>query len=240
MRKTLYISGYVILVFLFVLGFIALPQPITTLAQSGVEQDVPPRPTPQPRDPEPQPEPEPEPEPEPQPEPEPEPEPEPQPEPDPQPEPEPEPQPQPQPQPPLKRSGGGGGGGNSSRPNPSLRAETSVVMGQVGEIVTFTIYVSNDGDGTAEQVVVTDKLPPFLSLEAVTSSWGEVTMEGNTAIVTIGKLLPEDQVTIHIHAHIVSYAIPPYNVDTVVLSSDGNDQDQENNRVSFVVWTFGR
>jgi uncharacterized repeat protein (TIGR01451 family) len=112
-------------------------------------------------------------------------------------------------------------------------------MGQVGEIVTFTIYVNNDGDGTAEQVVVTDKLPPFLSLEAVTSSWGDVTMEGNTATVTIGKLLPEDQVTIHIHARIVSYAIPPYNVDTVVLSSDDNDQDQENNRVSFVVWTFG-
>jgi uncharacterized repeat protein (TIGR01451 family) len=105
-------------------------------------------------------------------------------------------------------------------------------------MVDFAIHVTNNGDGTARDVVVVDKLPAFLALDYVTTTWGSATVEGNTARVDIGELLPDDKVVIHIHARVLAHAFPPYNSDTVVLSSATTDKNKQNNTVTFLVWTF--
>ncbi len=56
------------------------------------------------------------------------------------------------------------------------------------EQVDFTIHVCNEGDQAAENVVVSDGLPPELALVSASASQGSVVIEGNGMRAELGSL----------------------------------------------------
>lgn len=81
-----------------------------------------------------------------------------------------------------------------SKPEPKPRltidktASTSHVM--PGGQVTFKIEVCNEGNAVAEDVVVSDALPPELELMNASASQGKVVVEGNGMRAELGSIWP--------------------------------------------------
>lgn len=68
----------------------------------------------------------------------------------------------------------------------------------VGEDVTFTITVTNDGPSSATGVIVTDPLPAGLAHVSSTSSQGFTSFAPNTVTANLGTLLPGQSATVTI------------------------------------------
>jgi LPXTG-site transpeptidase (sortase) family protein len=101
----------------------------------------------------------------------------------------------------------------------------------VGELVTFTISVTNSGNQAAADVTVTDPLPSNLDVVTVTSSpVGTVTIiPPRTVQVVIGDVNPGDVITIIITTRVNSLGTPPIlNLVSLTTSSPtdilSNDQ----------------
>ncbi len=103
----------------------------------------------------------------------------------------------------------------------------------VGDEIEFVITVAHsDGDREANNVVIEDTLPGFLSLVDATTSWGQLDTSGNSVIVRIATLFPGDTVTVRITARVTSLAQPPDNRNTATVSSDAEEDDLSNNRAT--------
>jgi len=76
--------------------------------------------------------------------------------------------------------------------NPRLTITKRANPSQVppGDQTTFTIEVCNEGDKVAENVVVSDALPPELILISASVSQGEVVVEGNNVRAELGSIWP--------------------------------------------------
>jgi uncharacterized repeat protein (TIGR01451 family) len=77
----------------------------------------------------------------------------------------------------------------------NIPAEVSVVMStdpalavNVGDQLAYTIIVTNNGPGTATNVVVTDPLPAGVTIVTEASGQGNITVNGNTVIASLGSL----------------------------------------------------
>ncbi len=77
-------------------------------------------------------------------------------------------------------------------PQPRITITKSAAPAEVlpGGQVVFTIRVCNEGDATAENVVVSDALPPELELVSASASQGTVVIEGNGVRAELGALEP--------------------------------------------------
>jgi hypothetical protein len=139
---------------------------------------------------------------------------------------------------PPGHGGGGGSGGGSPDPDPLIIGQTSLYQTHLGAAIEIVCTVLNNGDGVAEDVEAAGILPPFLELAGATTSWGTVTKKNNGVKVEMGDLMPDDKVVIHIQARVVSYAIPPYNSNTVLVSTRSHDANPNNNTARFIFWTF--
>jgi uncharacterized repeat protein (TIGR01451 family) len=95
----------------------------------------------------------------------------------------------------------------------------------IGDVVIFTITVTNRGPGTANDVVVTDPLPDALDAIEGTSTRGAVSSQGRTVIVAVGQVAQGEVVIIRIRARINERMRPPGISNTVSLttSSQGNN-----------------
>jgi hypothetical protein len=78
-------------------------------------------------------------------------------------------------------------------------------------------------------VVIEDTLPPFLELLGAETSWGELTIDGNTVRVFIDQLFPGDVVVVRIYARVLSDVAPPDNVNTATVTTPTNETTTENN-----------
>lgn len=155
----------------------------------------------------------------------------------PEPEPDPDVPPEVDPNPPsLRRSGGGGGG--TRTPDPKIIAHASLIPAPLGGTITFAVDAVNRRGGEAKNVVVVNRLPSFLRLVNATASRGIVSIEGNTIRVNLDKLTAENGATITIEAYVLSRMLPPYNTNTITLSSSSQDEDPSNNRATFILWSF--
>lgn len=132
---------------------------------------------------------------------------------------------------------GGGSGGSDRTADPAMIIHTSQIRTRVGDTVEFSFAITNVGDGVAKDVTVMNKLPPFLDLVQSTTSWGTMTSGNRITQVTCDTLLPGDTVNISILARVTSNALPPFNTNTVVLSSS-NEKNLANNTATFVLWTL--
>jgi uncharacterized repeat protein (TIGR01451 family) len=125
----------------------------------------------------------------------------------------------------------------NQRANPALAKSVSAAEAQIGDTLDFTLIVTNYGDKTAEDVVVTDPLPDFLDVVDVTTDQGTATIDGRTVVVTIGAVAPGAVITIHIRASVNERAQPPVGANTATLttSSDSNDTSDDVASVSIAI-----
>lgn len=119
--------------------------------------------------------------------------------------------------------------------DPLITKAASVAEARIGDEVTFTLRVTNNGDATAHDVVVTDPLPDYLDLIEVTASRGDVATSGRTVTVTIGTVGPDEEITIQIRTRVNDQAQPPAgrNGTTLTTSSPGDDPANNFSEVSF-------
>jgi uncharacterized repeat protein (TIGR01451 family) len=115
------------------------------------------------------------------------------------------------------------------RSNPVLTKSVSPDVAQIGDTITFVLTVTNHGDKTADDVVVTDPLPDFLDVLDANADKGTVAVDGRTVTVSIGPVAPGEVITIHIRAQVNAQAQPPGGTNTARLttSSDSNDTSDD-------------
>ena len=121
--------------------------------------------------------------------------------------------------------------------DPAITKEASVSEAKIGDEITFTIRVTNKGPGTAEDVVVTDPIPDYLDVIEATTTRGNLSSNGRTVIVMIGKVPAGDQVTIRIRVRVNDRAEPPGGRNGVSLttSSPGDDPSNNSSDVTFAI-----
>ncbi len=122
----------------------------------------------------------------------------------------------------------------NQRANPVLTKSVEPDEAQIGDTVDFALTVTNHGDKTAEDVVVTDPLPDFLDVLDVSIDKGVAAIDGRTVTVSIGPVAPDEVITIHIRAQVNGQAQPPGGTNTARLttSSDSNDTSDDTARAS--------
>jgi uncharacterized repeat protein (TIGR01451 family) len=115
------------------------------------------------------------------------------------------------------------------RANPVLTKSVSPAEAHIGDMVEFTLIVINQGNETADDVVVTDVLPDFLDVVDAASDKGTVAVDGRTVTVTIGPVAPGEVISIRIRAQVNAQALPPGGTNTARLatSSDSNDRGDD-------------
>jgi uncharacterized repeat protein (TIGR01451 family) len=128
----------------------------------------------------------------------------------------------------------------SSKPeqaDPAITKEVNVGDAKIGDEVIFTIRVTNNGPGTADDVVVTDPIPDYMDVIEATTTRGDVSSNGRTVIVTIGKVPAGDEVTIRIRVRVNERAAPPEgrNSASVSTSSPGDDPSNNSADVTFAI-----
>ena len=96
--------------------------------------------------------------------------------------------------------------------------QPNVVTG--GAVARFVITVTNQGTVPATQIVVTDRLPNFTTLEDTAWTPGP----GNTATRTIAALAPGESVALPITLRIGEIGGPVVNMAQITSALDGNGQ----------------
>lgn len=121
--------------------------------------------------------------------------------------------------------------------DPSIAKSASPGQARIGDGVTFTITVTNEGNETAKDVTVSDSLADYLDLLGVSASRGDVATNGKTVTVTIGDLAPGEVVTITISTRVNERAQPPTgrNGATVTTSSPGDDPSNNSAEATFTI-----
>jgi uncharacterized repeat protein (TIGR01451 family) len=101
---------------------------------------------------------------------------------------------------------------------------------EIGDTVTYTIEVFNNGTQNATNVVVVDTKPDFLNIVSVVvvPAGPTVTISGNTLTVNIGTVAPSDRFTITVETVVNNLGQAPGGTNLVELTAD-QDDDPSNN-----------
>lgn len=116
--------------------------------------------------------------------------------------------------------------------DPAVTKSGNPSSAQVGDTVTFTLQVFNNGSVDATDVVVTDALPDFLDyLGASAPGSVSVSYDAGTHTVTINytSVTPSDLFTVIITTQVNDLGTPPGGTNTVDLVSESPDADPTNN-----------
>ncbi|MBN1310768.1 MAG: DUF11 domain-containing protein [Anaerolineae bacterium] len=91
------------------------------------------------------------------------------------------------------------GGGIPFVLDPAISMSASPVNAKIGDLVTYTIIVSNPHNQAIDNVVVTDPISPMFDVLNVATTKGTSTVIGQIVTANIGMLLPGEQITITIN-----------------------------------------
>ena len=119
--------------------------------------------------------------------------------------------------------------------DPLITKAASPSEARTGDEIVFTLTVTNRGNVPAENVVVTDPVPDFCDILDVSASRGDVAVGGNTVVVTLGAVAPDEVITILVRTRVNERAQPPGGVNTVTLTSSSSSDDPSNNTSSVTV-----
>jgi uncharacterized repeat protein (TIGR01451 family) len=95
-----------------------------------------------------------------------------------------------------------------------------------GEEVTFTLYVINQGNIGAVGVVVTDDIPAYLEIVEVTTTQGEITIDGQRVTVNVGTVGPDYEVSVVIRTRVRPDTPAPLTVENVAILACPNCHDR--------------
>jgi LPXTG-site transpeptidase (sortase) family protein len=119
--------------------------------------------------------------------------------------------------------------------DPAVTKSGDPAIAQVGDTVTFTLVVTNEGTGDADDVVLTDTVPSFLDISAVLispsppSCPGLSCVSGNTITIAFGTVTPVEVFTVTVTTIVNSSASPPGGTNQVSLVTSSVDADPANN-----------
>jgi len=99
-----------------------------------------------------------------------------------------------------------------------------------GDTVIYTIVATNVGQGDVTNVLISDTLPPEVQLQDVTTTKGQVSIQGNYFEVRIDRIAPGEIVTIVVRALVVD--VPD---DGIIHNTVYMDTDQGHAEASFDV-----
>ncbi|HYP20422.1 MAG TPA: hypothetical protein VEY08_10130, partial [Chloroflexia bacterium] len=118
----------------------------------------------------------------------------------------------------------------SGQPDIDLHLSGNKTAVSQGESIIFTIEVSNNGDAPAAGVVVTDKLPAGVTIDAAgaKSSAGSVKVEGDTVKADVGDLAPNEKVRVEIPVSVGSGAGSNISNQASALYNGASDPVQSN------------
>lgn len=102
----------------------------------------------------------------------------------------------------------------------------------IGDNVTYTITVTNNGPGTATGVTMTDNLPAELSFVSATPSQGTCTNNVNLVTCDLGSLLEGSTATVIMVATVVAEGTI---TNTTIITHNEPDPDPSNNSSSATV-----
>ena len=121
--------------------------------------------------------------------------------------------------------------------DPAVTKSVDPAAAQVGDTVTFTLVVTNNGDANADGVVVRDVIPAFLDISTITISATEpsVSTVGNTITINISTVSPTDVYTVTITTVVNNLGAPPGGTNAVNLTTTSTDVDLMNNVDSVAV-----
>ncbi len=110
-----------------------------------------------------------------------------------------------------------------------ITKEDDVDPAFVGDNITYTLTVSNNGPETAINVTASDTLPAGLAFVSVSSSQGSASESGGIVTATLGDLANGDQVEIDI---VVATATTGTFTNSAAVTSDTDDPDTDNNHTT--------
>ncbi len=121
--------------------------------------------------------------------------------------------------------------------DPAVAKSGDPASASIGEIVTFTLLVTNNGNADAENVQVTDVLPTFLDVISVVVSPPGPTVDimGSTVTIDFGTLSPDETYSVTITTLVNSLASPPGGVNVATLTTSSPDSDPANNQASAAI-----
>jgi LPXTG-site transpeptidase (sortase) family protein len=113
--------------------------------------------------------------------------------------------------------------------DPLLTKSSDISEAAIGDPLTYTITVTNQGNQDATNVTVTDTLPSNLQLDGAVSTKGTVTIAPpRTVQVAIGTVAPGEIITITIDATVISGS-PSTITNTARLTTDTLSDNPLNN-----------
>jgi uncharacterized repeat protein (TIGR01451 family)/LPXTG-motif cell wall-anchored protein len=113
--------------------------------------------------------------------------------------------------------------------------KTGFTKACVGDIVTFTITVTNQGNAPARDVVVVDDVPPPFEVVGFSTSRGGINAVGNRVQADLGTVNPGDVITIQIQVRATRVSNPAQVTNTATGTTSSNDRDQSNNTSTITV-----
>jgi len=115
--------------------------------------------------------------------------------------------------------------------DPAVTKSADPSTASVGDTVVFTLAITNNGTGDAANVVVTDVVPAFLTINnvVVAPAGPSVGIVGNTITIDFGTVTPSDVYTVTITTTVNSSATPPGGTNNVTLATSSLDSDPTNN-----------
>ncbi|HWQ12245.1 MAG TPA: DUF11 domain-containing protein, partial [Roseiflexaceae bacterium] len=112
---------------------------------------------------------------------------------------------------------------NDGNADPALAKAVEPATARVGDEVLFVLTVTNRGNDDAKDVVVTDEVPGPFAVLGAEAGRGDVSVSGNTVVVTLGSMAPDEVVVIRIRARVTAAAPDVSNTATLVTSSRADD-----------------
>ncbi|HET7010149.1 MAG TPA: sortase [Anaerolineales bacterium] len=115
--------------------------------------------------------------------------------------------------------------------DPAITKSGDPASASIGDTVVFTLIVTNNGNDVADDVVVTDVVPSFLTVNSVlvAPAGPSVGIAGNTITIDFGPIAPADVFTVTINTTVNGSATPPGGTNTVTLTTSSPDSDPTNN-----------
>lgn len=122
---------------------------------------------------------------------------------------------------------------DNDRPNIGIEKTIDQAEGIPGELVGFSLHVTNRGDKRAENVVVTDDLPSYLKLHDFSTSKGTISASGNTVTANLGTVDVGEYVVVRIRAYVAADA-PESGRNTASVTNSNGDKDPNDNSSTII------